>query len=156
MQISDIKDLLLTISSVFGIVSVAVGALLALREYRLKAKAETRLAESSRAETDIKLVQAFTALMDVANARGPSVLVSDKLFEAMSLKVRVSSVEQAQELAVIAMPIGLASQNAAIAGVAALGERYLLLRPMAIEAMRSLSTFKGNVATPLLEKLEKP
>ena len=154
MQLSDIKDWLVPISSAFGVVSVATGAFLALRDFGLKAKAEARLAESSRVEADIKLVQAFNTLLDIAHARGPSILASDKLFAAMSKRFEVLSAEQAKDLAVVTMPVGLASQDAAIAGVAALGERHALLRPMAIQALRTLSTFKGSVATELLHRLE--
>ena len=155
MNPADLKDWLLPISSAFGIVTVAVGARVALREFALKAKAEVRLAESARVEADIKLVKAFNDLMDVAHARGPSVLVSDKLFEALAKQFPALTPVQAKELAIVTMPVGMASQDAAIAGVAALGLRHELLKPMAVQALRSLNAFKPQVAGPLIQQLER-
>lgn len=154
MTATEIKDWLVPISSVVGIISIATTAWLALRDYGIKAKAEARLAEASRVEADIKLVNAFAELMDIAHARGPSQLANETLFEAMAKQVQIVSPEQAKDLAVITMPVGAASQDAAIVAIAVLGQHHSILKPMAVQALKSLSTFKPDMATPLLQKLE--
>ena len=63
-------------------VSFSVATIFALLEYRLKLKAEKRVAISQQAETDVRLIQAFTELMNIANGRGGYV-TSEKLIEEL-------------------------------------------------------------------------
>jgi hypothetical protein len=72
MCIASIKEWLIPASTAIGLVSAIVAMFIALYEYRLKLRAETRLAEASNIESDVKLLALFVTLMDVAHARGPS------------------------------------------------------------------------------------
>jgi hypothetical protein len=148
-----IKDWLVPFSTSVGIVAVVVGLLLSLREYNLKLRAEARLAESAQVESDIKLLKLFVEIMDIAHARGPSMVVSDKLFEAMLPKLQEAGVSDIKAAAVITLPIGSAAQDAAISAICELGKKHPILRPVAIRALESLSTFKAEIAAPLLEEL---
>ena len=155
MDLAALKDWLVPVSSAIGIVSVVVGSLLALRDYKLRARAEARLADSARIESDIKLLKLFVEIMDIAHARGASVVVSDKLFEALIPKLQAQGVTDIKSAAVITLPIGAAAQDAAIAAIAVLGMKHEILLPVAIRALESLSTFKANIAGPLLEDLRR-
>ena len=148
-----IRDWLVSLSTAAGIVSVAVGVLLALREYKLKVRAEVRLALSAQVESDVKLLKLFVEIMEVAHARGQSVVVSEKLFEAMLPKLQAAGVSDVKDAAVITLPVGVAAQDAAIAAICELGKKHLFLRPVALRALESLSTFKPTVAAPFLEDL---
>jgi hypothetical protein len=153
MDLTTIKDWLVPGSTTVGIFSVVAGALLALREYKLKARAEARLAQSAQVESDIKLLKLFVEIMDIAHARGQSVVVSDKLFEALLPKLQAAGLSDVKSAAVITLPVGSAAQDAAIAAICVLGKKHPILRPVAMRALESLSTFKANIAGPLLEEL---
>lgn len=82
MEVNTIKEWLIPISTVFTLISVAVGVWLSLREYRLKLQAETRLKYSSQVELDIQLLKLFTEIMNLAHARGGT-HVSEKAVELL-------------------------------------------------------------------------
>lgn len=155
MDLAALKDWLVPASSAIGIVSVAVGSLLALRDYKLKARAEARLVDSAQVESDIKLLKLFVEIMDIAHARGQSVVVSEKLFEAIIPRLQAEGVTDIKSAAVITLPIGAAAQDAAIAAIAVLGTKHAILLPVALRALESLCSFKANIAGPLLEDLRR-
>lgn len=64
--------------------ALVVGAAVATHEYRLKARAEARLADAMRAEVDVKLVALFNELMPVAHARGAPLVVESALTTFLS------------------------------------------------------------------------
>ena len=82
MNLSEAKEWLLVMSGSAALVSLAISTWLALREYRLKLQAEARAANSAKAETDVRLLKAFTELMDLANGRSGYV-VSEKIIEEL-------------------------------------------------------------------------
>ena len=51
--------------------------------------------------------------------------------------------------------IGVASQDAAIAGIWQLGRKHKILRPVAIQGLKTLCQFKKDVAEPYLNDLVK-
>lgn len=138
-----ISKALVPLSVAISILSVAVGIWLSLREYRLKVKAETRLAKSAEVEAQIKLLKLFTEIMNIAHARGES-LFSEKRAELMSRPEIVNALHTQgykidfDDLGVITLPIGAAAQDAAIAAVGELGKRHEILRPVAKQALESL------------------
>lgn len=159
MDISTLKDWLVPVSTAGSLIAVAVGAFLSLREYKLKLRADTRLAYSAQVEADIKLLTLFTTIMNIAHARGESV-VSDKLLELMTNPEILSKLPPGASLdlkdaGVITLPVGVAAQDAAIAAVCELGKKHALLRPVAIQALESLASFKGPVVGAYLEQLRK-
>jgi hypothetical protein len=154
MDLAALKEWLVPISTSGGIVAAAWGALIALRDYKLKLQAETRLAQAAQVEADVKLLNLFIEIMNVAHARGPSVLASEKLFEVMLPKLQADGNMNVKDAAIITFPIGAASQDAAIAAIGELGKRHTLLRSAAFHALQSLAAFKPNVAKPVLEELE--
>jgi len=138
-----ISEALVPLATAIGILSVAVSIWLSLREYRLKVRAETRLAKSAEVEAQIKLLKLFTEIMNIAHARGESHF-SDKLAELICRPEIVSALQQQGnrldlgDLAVITLPVGTAAQDAAIAAIGELGKRHEILRPVAKQALESL------------------
>jgi hypothetical protein len=163
MTASDFREWLLVVSGSITMLSVAVSSWLALRQYRLKLKEEERLSESARIETDIKLVKAFTELMDIAHGRSGHVL-SEKTVEFLLGREFLLDSELAdpsavgrklEAAAVFALPVGRASQEAAIAAICTMGERHAALRELALQGLQSLRTVRPDVAAGYADRLSK-
>jgi hypothetical protein len=160
MDISAFKDWLIPISTCITLITASIGGGLALRDYRLKVKAEIRLTKSAELEADIKLLKLFTEIMTIAHARGGT-LVSEKAIEKIlspevikELGLSGANIRTMIENAVINLPVGIAAQDAAICAIWVLGNRHEVLKPVAIQALTSLTGFKAQVATPYLEDLK--
>jgi hypothetical protein len=156
-----LKDWLVPISTIGALVTGSIGGWLALREYRLKAGAEARLAKTAEVESDIKLLTLFTELMDIAHARAGN-QVSEKAIERLlspelikELNISGGNLSGILQTAVITLPVGAAAQDAAIAAIWTLGRRHSMLAPIALRALESLSTFKGDVTAPYLKDLKE-
>jgi len=151
-----IQDWLVAIS----IVSVAVSAWVAVGQYRVKVKGEQRLQESATSEIDTRMSKLFTELMWVAHARAGS-QVSEKAVEGLFEKCVITEsdfrdlekLNRKLQACVIDLPVGLASQDAAIASIGVLGGRYEILREPAIAALNSLKSFKKEEAERALRLL---
>ena len=161
MVLETLTDLLIPISTFVTLITASIGGWLALKEYRLKLRAETRLAESSEVESDIKLLKLFTEIMDIAHGRG-GYDVSEKVMERILSpdiikKLDLSGSKDLEDLlakAIISFPVGLAAQNAAISAIWVLGKKHSTLTPVAIQALESLSEFKGEMAKRYLDDLK--
>lgn len=162
MTAAEVKEWILVVSGSITLLSVAISSWLALRQYRLKLKEEERLSASARTETDIRLVKAFSELMDVAHARSGHVL-SEKTVECLFSRGAITEQELAdpeslnrklKTAAVMPLPVGLAAQDAAIAAIATLGARHEVLRRPALQALQSLAIFKSEIATKYLQELD--
>ena len=153
MDVSVLKEWLVPLSTSIGIAVAICGAWVTLRDFRLKLRAEARLAHSAEVEADVKLLKLFTELMNIAHARGGNALASDKLFEALLPKLRQQGITDVMQAAVISFPVGLAAQNAAIAAIAELGRRHTVLLPAALQALETLESFKATIVAPLLVDL---
>jgi hypothetical protein len=162
MTLEIIKDWLIPVSTFAGIVATAVGIWLSLRDWRLKVQAETRLKDSAEVEAQVTLLKLFTEIMTIAHARG-GYYVSEKAIELLlsqgvaqrlpaGTNVRVK--DFLEEGAILTIPVGAAAQDAAIAAIFVLGKRHEVLRDVAIQALRSLCSFKKEVAEPYLKMLE--
>ena len=82
MDLATIKDWLVPVSTFITLLTASIGGWLSLREYRLKVRAETRIAQSSELESDIKLITLFIEIMDIAHSRRGT-QVSEKAVEAI-------------------------------------------------------------------------
>jgi len=149
------------VSGSVTLLSVAISSWLALRQYRLKLKEEERLSVSARTETDIKLVKAFSELMDIAHGRSGHVL-SEKTVEFLLAHAFVSDKEMSdpsavgrklEAAAVFALPVGQASQEAAIAAIAALGERHEVLLDLARQGLTSLQLVRPEIVPKYIDRL---
>jgi hypothetical protein len=137
-MLDSIKDFLVPISTSITLLSISIGAWIAIEQYRLKLKSET-------IESDIKLIKAFCDLLNIAHARG-QVGYSEKLLEEFfksnsDLETEVSklTLDQKLEKALLIPKVGYAAQDAAIAAVATLGIRHNVLQDASIQALESLS-----------------
>ena len=162
MSLNEIKEWLIPVGTLIALATGSVSTWLALRDYRLKLASEVRLADASRTESDIKLVTLFTVLMNTAHGRGGE-LLSEQAVEAL---LRVALPEKGPmpsplppltqllaQNAVITLPVGAAAQDSAIAAIGELGIRYPILRPIALQGLTSLMSFKSEAAGPYLERL---
>src|SRR5437588_4826241 len=162
MDVNQLKDWLVPVSTCFTLVTVSVGVWRSLKEYRLKLKAEARLNYSTQVETDIRLLTLFTEIMNIAHARGGSA-VSEKAIEKMFDKGILKEEDFAnlqllnqklETVSVLNLPVGLSAQEAAIAAIATLAKRHDVLRAPATEALNSISKWnQASIAGKYLEEL---
>lgn len=161
--IVNLKEWLIPVSTFVTLITVSVGAWQSLREYRLKLKAETRLADSTKAETDIKLVKQFTELTAIAHGRKSDYLsekiveklFENKLFTLEELNEPYLLNKKITDTAVITIACGAAEQDAFIAAIATLGMKHKILRQPAIQALESMQSFKPDVINKYLISLQE-
>jgi hypothetical protein len=163
MNLSEAKEWILVASGSIALISASISSWLALREYRLKLRAETRVANSEKAESDIRLLKAFTELNDIANGRG-GYQVSDKLIEELFKREIFSKADFADlnalkarigEFPVVYLPVGGAAQDAALAAIATLGLRHEVLRDAALQALESATGFRKEIAEKYLRRMSE-
>src|SRR3954452_5418823 len=70
MDLAAVRDWILVLSASATLLSVAASVWLGVQQYRLKLKAEERLARSAQAETDLRLLSAFADLVQDATSTG--------------------------------------------------------------------------------------
>jgi hypothetical protein len=150
MNFANVNDWLLLIS----IFPTLIGVWLSLNEYRLKLQAERRLAESAKAETDIRLLQLFTEVLYIASGRKGEPIFSKEILDLLvqkniltdddfkDLDVLKSKISQATLLAQVP---GATSSNAAFASIATLAVQHPILRASAIEALESFKNQNWNL-----------
>ena len=116
---STILDILKIVAAVVAI----IGSASWIWEYRLKVRAERRLAESAEIESQIKLLSLFTEIMTIAHGRG-GYKVSEKAIEKIlspeTLNLFKPGSRELSDLlrdSLIRIPVGEASQDAAIAAI---------------------------------------
>jgi len=145
MALADFKEWILTLSASISMISVAVGVWLSLREYRLKLQSERRQQRSAEIEAEIRLQTLFSELMKVANGRS-GYQVSEKAVEFLLQNLKtdeddtnIATLNRAIEnLAILTLPVGSASQDAAVASIASLTVRYRELEEPGLRALESL------------------
>ena len=132
----------------FAVVIIGtITASVALREYKLKAKAEIRQMQSAQAETDVRMTKLFVELMWLANGRAggqTSETCIEKLFERDVINKDDFEVpERLHEKVLLycgfGIPVGLGTQLAAIAAVATLAKRYTVLADPAKVGLKHLA-----------------
>ncbi|HZE71218.1 MAG TPA: hypothetical protein VE135_17035 [Pyrinomonadaceae bacterium] len=167
MNLDSLKEWILLGTGFVSLVSVAVTSIWAIREFGLKQKAEARAAKKEEAETDVRLLKAFTELMDIANGRG-GYEVSEKIIEEVfksdvltkaDLIDLVSGKKRIGEFPVIYKPVGLPSQHAALAAIATLANKHDVLKEAAIQALASAATSNPPIkalAEKHLQRISKP
>ena len=70
------------------------------------------------------------------------------------LGLKIENLHPVLESMIITHPVGMAAQDAAIAAIWALGVKHEILRPVAIQALTSLSGFKAKITNPYLADLK--
>ncbi|SET14887.1 hypothetical protein SAMN05216326_11346 [Nitrosomonas marina] len=163
MDPNDIKDWLIPIASFAGIISTSAGVWLALKEYRLKLRAEQRLAESTRAETDIRLFTHFTDILEVATGRKRDPVYSKEVAETLLEKLKIEPLdanfdyralrEKIATSALLHSWVGTSSSDAAFASITTLALRHNVLIPSAIQALESFKDWKPELAEKYLTLL---
>ncbi len=145
-------------------VATVLTAALALRpaylQYRLRIREDQRLAESARAEVDVRLVGLFTQLMAKAHARGESKVVAEAVTAILTgngplVPTDLSEMKEVLRACTATLPIGAAEQEAAIAAIAELGCRYSVLHRPALAGLEDIASWheQSNAAQEALERL---
>lgn len=139
---------IIPITKVATLLTIIIGIFVSVWQLYLKTQAEIRLKESAQAEIDVKLLNLFTEIMDVAHSRKGHI-VSEKLIEEL-FKQKVFSTEDFQNLGAlnkkveiasnIPLNVGVAAQEAAIVAIGKLGMKYDILKDVAIQGLESLKT----------------
>lgn len=156
-MIDSILDILKVVAALVAI----IGSTAWIWEYRLKVRAERRLAESAEIESQVKLLSLFTEIMNIAHARGGyevSEMALEKVLTPETLKTYQPGTAMLGNLlsdTLIHIPVGMAAQDAAIAAIWKLGKEHEILKEASIQALKSLCTFKADVAGPYLEDIQK-
>ena len=165
MDINQLKDLLVPISSFIALLTVSVGVWLSLKEYRLKLKSEARLSQSAQVEADIRLLKVFTEIMDIAHSRRGSV-ISEKSIEKMFDKGILTTDDfndlkklnkKIETVSVLNLPVGLSAQEAAIAAIATLVKRHPdVLKEPGIVGLQSLRGWPKTDKIPAAQRYLTP
>ena len=160
MDAATIKEWLVPVSSSFALISAGVGIWIAVRDLGLKFKAEARLSQSAQVEADVQLLKLFTEIMNLAHARGTT-LVSEKAVEFLLKDKSLAEMkpdkvgDMIRHSATFALPVAAAAQDAAIAAIATLGKRHEILRSAALQALESLMDVKKEVAEKYLSEFKR-
>ena len=123
---------------------------------RTKAKEEERLRRGLALEVDLRVAQAFSELMGRAHGRGPHYQFSEAATALVSTDVVQDLVSRAGQgdpgapegirrilsAAIVDAPVGAADMDATAQLIAALAERYALLRPAAKTGLRGRHGFQ--------------
>jgi hypothetical protein len=72
-------------ATAFSLIAAGLGSFSALMGYRIKAKSEARLAAGQAVELDIKLLQTFSEIMDIAHARRGSYISDAGIAKAIEV-----------------------------------------------------------------------
>lgn len=120
------------ISASISMLAIASGIWLSLREYRIKLRAEQRQQKSADIEAEIRLQTLFTELMAVANGRsGYEISETAAKFTLDHLPEGKMSPEQINDalesVCILTLPVGSASQDAAVAAISSLTLKYDVL-----------------------------
>jgi hypothetical protein len=134
-----------------SIISATVAACVAVWEYRLKVEGEKRLQASAASEIDTRMSKLFAELMWLAHARGEG-RISEKCVEKLFDEGVITKddfgnpgeVQRKLGACAINLPVGVASQDAAIASIWVLGLRYDILLEPAIAGLKSLKCIEGK------------
>jgi hypothetical protein len=166
MEANRMPDLgwIVQIATAISLLITAVAAIVTLREYRLKLQAEKRQQESSQAEIDLRMLKLFVEILQLAMARGQS-YVSEKGIEQAFVKGIITEDDFKNPNILVSklqacsfdMATGAAGQDAAIAAIPVLAERYAILRHparAALESLLNIESKKKNVELAL-EELNK-
>ncbi|MBU1011401.1 MAG: hypothetical protein KKG99_00225 [Bacteroidetes bacterium] len=141
---------LIPISQIITMLSVSVGIIIAICQYRLKVQEEIRLSKSAQAENDVKLLKLFSETFDIAHSRKINVLsekVIEKLFDKDIIEKKdfgdlnnLTDVTKKLDIAARVLPVGAGSQVAAIAAIGSLGLAYEVLQEPALKGLLSLKS----------------
>ena len=139
---------------------------LAALTYRLKLREEIRLSESAKAENDVKLLSLFSEIFQIAHSRKNTVL-SEKIIEKLIADGIITKSDfgapmdlySKLELAKVPIPVGAASQDAAIASIGLMGLKYDILWQPALIGLKKLrdQNILGteNCTLKYIDELEK-
>jgi hypothetical protein len=130
--LTGVQQWLIPISGCVTLITISIGSWLAVNNYRLNVQTEQRLDDSSKIESEIKLLTQFSKMIEIANARYRPI-VSEKVIDGLfqnkivtenDFKDRESIQKLSQKLqqSVFIPPVGLATQKAAIGSVYTLGK----------------------------------
>tara|TARA_B110001450_G_C17602382_1_gene473550 strand:+ start:66 stop:533 length:468 start_codon:yes stop_codon:yes gene_type:complete len=135
MNIEEVIETVKYIGVIIPIFIAVIGMWKTLAVVRVKIEAETRLSETAKVESQVKLLEIFTQIMDKAHARGPSYLSESIAKHLVDSGAKVEDYDNA----VLSSSIGSAAQDAAITAIASLAAEHSFLREPALQGLKSLA-----------------
>jgi hypothetical protein len=162
-----ISELIAAIGAGGVVLTALVAAVFALPQYRLKLKEEQRLAESARAEIDVKLIKAFAELVDLAAGRRQHIVSEKAIEEIFKLGViskedfdsdfskRQEGSKKLSEYPVIVISVGALAQEVAFAAIMVLGKEYEVLASPAKVAIERIRHNNPAMAAGHAERMDR-
>jgi len=148
MNIEAVIETAKALGIILPLIVAVVGIWKTLAVVRVKIEAETRLKQTAEIESQIKLLDLFTKLMDVAHAR------SGYHFSETIANHLINTDEKDYSKAVVSFPVGIASQDAAIAAITQLAEQHEILREPTLQGLASMKSFKPELATKCIKRIK--
>jgi len=156
------------ISTGAAALSGVIAVILALPQYRLKLREERRLAESTRAEVDVKLIKSFADLADFAAGRRQHIVSEKAVEEAFKLGLiakedfdddftkRQRGSIKLSEYPVVVLPVGALAQEVAFAALISLGKEYEILAYPAKVAIELVRLQNPEMAARHADRIDRP
>ncbi len=155
------------LATAISLLIAAITGAATLREYRLKLQAEKRQQESTQAEIDLRMIKLFVEVMQLATGYG-NASISEKAIEQVFEKGLITQEDfndptklNRKLSSCFIYPLTASpAQNAAIAALQVLSDRYeILYQPakVALESLqndKSLSEGKKQIVKSILAKFE--
>jgi hypothetical protein len=162
-QLSDIiTKIAIPITTLLGIFGTAITLIISLVQIRLKSVEQTEFIKNQEIESELKLINLFTELMDIAHGRKSNIYsekIVDIILSHCKEKKTDEDIKKAIELikneAFLTEPIGIAAQDAAIAAIYTLGNNHEILYDAALQGLESLMGFKKGIVEKYYELLKK-
>lgn len=163
MDLGSLKEWILVVSGSATLLSIAASVWLGVQQYRLKLKAEERLARSEQAETDLRLLAAFVELIQDAAQTGryrvSETLVKWLIDGGHLSKADLENTNAVREKvawhATVADTVGETQCRMAVFAIGALAKRYDFLRELGVRALESkrVSDTDPEAAQTILQEL---
>jgi hypothetical protein len=131
-SLGDVATLIGASAAVVAAIGGVWAAFIGVREYQLKSKAQ-------RVEIDVQLSKLLAELVPIANGRGTTVASETAAEVIAQRQEEPEKITEALKSAVIQLPVGEATQAAAITSIGYLGSEHPALREPAHQALQALN-----------------
>ncbi|WP_104399599.1 hypothetical protein [Vibrio penaeicida] len=151
--ITFLLEIISKITPLAALIAVVVGVWKSFVVIRLKIESEVRLKEMARIESQIKLMNIFTKLVESAHARKEDFL-SETMVEYLIKQNKSGKIDL--DKALVTSSVGGASQDAAIESITLLAIEHKILKEPALKALNSLKIIpsKKEVVVKSIERIK--
>ncbi|WP_035416429.1 hypothetical protein [Ferrimonas kyonanensis] len=149
-----LSEIISNVTPMAALIAIVVGIWKSFSTIRLKINAEVRLKKAAEIESQIKLMNLFTKLVETVHARKDDFLsetmVAHLIKESQTGKIDLDK-------AIVTSSVGGASQDAAIESITLLALKHELLKEPALKALKNLQSIdsKRDDITKSIERIEQ-